>query len=108
MSNRAWTSGRAGCGLGGTSSNARCPRDSSAKTAIDREILRAVPVREYGPEQPVRLAIDPVGEVEGIGIAVTAADPKPDEPKPARGVTLADIDRDRPTELPGRRVEGVD
>ena len=64
--------------------------------------------REYGAEQPVRLAADAVSEVEGIGIAVVAADPKPDEPKPARLVALADIDPDRPGELPVRRVEGVD
>src|SRR5439155_1675846 len=71
------------------------------------QVLRAVPVREYGAEQPVRLAVDPVGEVEGIGIAVTAADPELEGPKPARRVALADIDRDRPTELSGRRGEGA-
>jgi hypothetical protein len=78
------------------------------KTAVDREVLRAVPVREYGAEQPVVLAVDPVGEVEGVGIAVTAADPKPDKPKPAWRAALAESDRDRPTEFPGRRIEGVD
>ena len=29
----------------------------------------------YGTEQPVHLAVDAVGEVEGIGTAVAAADP---------------------------------
>ena len=63
------------------------------KTAVDREVLRAVPVpvREYGAEQPVGLAVDPVREVEGIGIAVTAADPELKAPKPARRVAIARI-----------------
>ena len=92
------------------SASGRCTLSSRpfGKTAVDREVLRAVPVREYGAEQPVRLAVDPVREVEGIGIAVAAADPELEGPKPARRMALADIDRDRPTELPGRRVEGVD
>jgi hypothetical protein len=34
----------------------------------------------YGAEQPVRLAVDPVSEVEGIGTAVVAADPELDRP----------------------------
>src|SRR5215831_16913709 len=80
----------------------------AALSAVDREALRAVPVREYGAEQPVHLAVDPVREVEGVGIAVIAADPELNSPKPARRVALADIDRDRYTEVPGRRVEGVD
>jgi hypothetical protein len=66
---------------------------------VDREVLRAVrvrefvpvPVREYGAEQPVGLAVDPVREVEGIGIAVTAADPELKAPKPARRVAIARI-----------------
>src|SRR5690348_7856716 len=45
-------SGRAGRVLGGT--NARGPRDPLGKTALDRKVLRAVPVREYSAEQPVR------------------------------------------------------
>src|SRR5271167_4088563 len=65
-------------------------------------------VREYGAEQPVHLAVDPVGEVEGIGIAVITADPEPNGPKPAWLVALADSDRDCPAELPGRRIEGID
>jgi hypothetical protein len=75
---------------------------------VDREVLRAVPVREYGAKQPVGLAVDPVSEVEGIGVAVAAADPEIKGPKPAWLVALADIDPDRAAELPGRRVEGVD
>src|SRR6267378_3783846 len=76
--------------------------------AVGREVLRAVPVREYGAEQPVGLAVDPVGEVEGIGIAVIAADPEIEGPKPARRVALADVDPDRPAVRSGRRVEGID
>ena len=55
----------------------RCTLSSRpfGKTTVDREVLRAVPVREYGPEQPVRLAVDPVREVEGIGITVAGAAP---------------------------------
>ena len=77
------------------------------KTAVDREVLRAVPVREYGAEQPVGLAVDPVGEIEGIGIAVTAADPEIEGPKPARRVALADVDPDRPAVLSGRRSKAL-
>ena len=64
-------------------------------------------VREDGAEKPVRLAVDPFREVEGIGIAVVAADPEINGPKPARRVALADIDPDRPAEFPGRRVEAL-
>src|ERR1700760_2603253 len=85
----------------------RSPRPF-VKTAVVREVLRAVPVREDGAKQPVRLAVDPVGEVEGIGIAVIAADSELKAPKPARLLALTDIYRDPTAELPGRRVEGVD
>jgi hypothetical protein len=48
----------------------------------DEEASRDVrAVREYA-EPAVRLAIDPIGEVEGIGIAVIAADPEINGPKP--------------------------
>jgi len=39
----------------------------------------------YGAEQPVRLAVDPVGEVEDIGTPVVAPHPEPDRPQAARG-----------------------
>ena len=42
-------------------------------------------VAGYGAEQPVRLAVDPVGEVEDIGTAVVAAHPELDRPQAARG-----------------------
>jgi hypothetical protein len=61
----------------------------------------------YGAEQPVRLAVDPVSEVEGIGTAVVAADPELDRPKAAR-VHAAGADRKRPVKFPADRVEGVD
>ena len=47
--------------------------------------LHAGLVAGYGAEQPVRLAVDPVGEVEDIGTAVVAAHPELDRPQAARG-----------------------
>src|SRR6516164_8188813 len=60
----------------------------------------------YGAEQPVGLAVDPVGEVEDIGAAVAAADPELDRPEAARHVA-ARIDRDRSMQLSVARDEGV-
>ena len=45
----------------------------------------------YRPEQPVHLAVDPVGGVEDIGAAVAAADPEPDRPEAARGEAAGSI-----------------
>jgi hypothetical protein len=42
-------------------------------------------VAGYDAEQPVRLAVDPVGEVEDIRTAVVAAHPELDRPQAARG-----------------------
>ena len=42
-------------------------------------------VAGYGAEQPVRLAVDPVGEVEDIRTTVFAAHPELDHPQAARG-----------------------
>src|SRR5712672_3616134 len=69
--------------------------------------LRRTLAAGYGAEQPVRLAVDPVSEVEGIGTAVVAADPELDRPKAARA-HAAGADRKRPVKLPVDRVEGVD
>src|SRR5262249_45982030 len=73
----------------------------------------------YGTEQPVCLAVDPVGEVQDIGAAVVAFDPEVDRPEaaslepdlPIFGIRLslsARFDRDRAAKLPVGRVEGVD
>jgi hypothetical protein len=48
-------------------------------------VLHAGLVAGYGAEQPVRLAVDPVGEVEDIGTAVVAAHSELDRPQAARG-----------------------
>src|SRR6266481_6073172 len=66
--------------------------------------------RRYGEgrEQPVRLAADAVGEIEGVGVAVHAADPELKRPKATRSIAAAGVDRDRALERPGYRVEGVD
>jgi len=64
-------------------------------------------VAGYGAEQPVPLVVDPVSEVERIGAAVVAADPKLDRPKAACG-EASGVDRDRPVKLPVGRDEGVD
>jgi hypothetical protein len=67
---------------------------------VDREVLRAVPVREYGAKQLVGLAVDPVSDVEGIGVAVAAADPEIKGPKPAWLVALAALIRSVPRSFP--------
>src|SRR5215831_5839874 len=61
----------------------------------------------YGTEQPVCLAVDPVGEVQDIGAAVHASDPEVDRPE-AASLLFARVDRDRAAKLPVGRVEGVD
>src|SRR6516164_10279449 len=61
----------------------------------------------YGTEQPVCLAVDPVGEVQDIGAAVVASDPEVDHPE-AASLLIARVDRDRAAKLPVGRVEGVD
>src|SRR4029077_3420003 len=60
----------------------------------------------YGTEQPVHLAVDAVGEVEDIGTAVAAADPKLDRPQAARW-GAARVDRDRSMQLSVAWDEGV-
>src|SRR6266850_718076 len=60
------------------------------------------------PEQPVRLAVDAIGEIEGVGVTVHAADPELNRPKATRSIAAAGVDRDRALERPGYRVEGVD
>src|SRR5262249_48950628 len=60
----------------------------------------------YGAEQSVRLAVDPVGEVQDIGAAIIAADPELDRPQAAR-LVAARVDRDRPMQLSVARDEGV-
>src|SRR5205085_8695235 len=61
-----------------------------------------------GREQPVRLAVDAIGEIEGVGVAVHAADPEFKRPQATRSIAAAGIDRDRALERSGYRVEGVD
>ena|SRR6516165_10302964 len=52
----------------GQSAKGNCP-------AVDRCAGRPALMGGYRAEQPVHLAVDPVGEVEDIGAAVSAADP---------------------------------
>jgi hypothetical protein len=70
-------------------------------------VLRRALVAGYGAKQPVRLAVDPICEVEGIGTAVVAAHPELDRPKAARA-HAAGVDRERPVKLPVARDESVD
>src|SRR5215467_3384436 len=63
-------------------------------------------INGYGTEQPVCLAVDPVGEVQDIG-AAGGADPEVDHPE-AASLLFARLDRDRAVKLPAVRVEGVD
>src|SRR6266446_7289291 len=61
-----------------------------------------------GREQPVRLAVDAIGEIEGVGVAVHAADPEFERPKATRSIAAAGVDWDRTEERSGCRIEGVD
>src|SRR5262249_10497586 len=61
----------------------------------------------YGTEEPVCLAVDPVGEVQDNGAAVVAADPEVDRPEAASRVS-ARVDRDRPMQLSVARDKGMD
>src|SRR5437870_5109175 len=61
-----------------------------------------------GGEQPVRLTVDSVVEIEGVGVAVHPADPKVERPQPTRSVAAAGVDRDHTEERSGRGVESVD
>src|SRR5215813_2996600 len=61
----------------------------------------------YGTEQPVCLAVDPVGEVQDIGAAVVAAAPEGEGPEAARRLA-ARVDRDRAVKLPVARDKGID
>src|SRR5882672_1769513 len=54
-----------------------------------------------GREQPVRLAVDAIGEIEGVGVAVHAADPEFERPKATRSIAAAGVDRDRTEERSG-------
>jgi hypothetical protein len=69
--------------------------------------LRRTLAGGYSAEQPVRFAIDPVSEVEGVGTAVVAADPEIDRPKAARR-NAGDADRKAPVKFAVDRVEGID
>src|SRR5215469_17282788 len=61
----------------------------------------------YSTEQPVFLAVDPVGEVQDIGAAVVAADSEGEGPEAARRLA-AGVDRDRPMQLSVARDKGID
>src|SRR5262252_10507686 len=61
------------------------------------------------PEQSAGLAVEPVVEVQGVGIAAAAgATSKHESPQPARAIAGAHIDRDRALESAGHRVERID
>src|SRR5262245_56800327 len=62
----------------------------------------------YGTEQPVCLAVDPVGEVQDIGAAVVdAVDPEGEGPEAASPLS-ARVDRDRAVKRPVARDKGID
>src|SRR5215831_1468298 len=62
-----------------------------------------------GPEQSACLAIDPIVEIQGVGIAAVAgATAERQAPQPARGVAGANIDRDRALERAGHQIERID
>src|SRR5215472_5161175 len=84
----------------------RFPTPSGRRTAVAGTSAFRL-MSGYGTEQPVCLAVDPVGEVQDIGAAVVALDPEVDRPEAASPL-IARVDRDRAAKLPGGRVEGVD
>src|ERR1700745_3014032 len=59
-------------------------------------------------EQTMRLAIDAVGEVEGVRAAVVAAAPESQGPETARRLSRTGGDRDRAYQLVGLGIESVD
>src|SRR3954447_3406777 len=59
-------------------------------------------------EQTMRLAVDAVGEVEGVRAAVVAAAPESQCPETARRVSRTGGDRDRAFETVGLGIESVD
>src|SRR5260221_9677618 len=84
----------------------RFPTPSGRRTAVAGTSAFRL-MSGYGTEQPVCLAVDPVGEVQDIGAAVVASDPEVDRPEAASPLS-ARVDRDRAVKLPVGRVEGVD
>src|SRR5579883_2063218 len=59
-------------------------------------------------EQPVRFAVNPIGEVERVRRAVERTASEIEGPQPARRVAGPDGDRDRAEKGPARRVKGID
>src|SRR5215472_10586389 len=56
----------------------------------------------------MRLAVDAVGEVEGVRAAVSAAAPESQGPETARRLSRTGGDRDRAYQLVGLGIESVD
>src|SRR5512133_3732477 len=56
----------------------------------------------------MRLAVDAVGEVEGVRAAISAAAPESQGPETARRMSRTGGDRDRAFELVGLGIESVD
>src|SRR5262245_59384372 len=72
------------------------------------ERLWPITMSVYGTEQPVCLAVDPVGEVQDIGAAVVdAVDPEGEGPEAASPLS-ARVDRDRAVKIPVARDKGID
>src|SRR5262249_60848008 len=61
----------------------------------------------YGTEQPICLAVDPVGEVQDIRAAVVASDPEVDRPEAASPLSTR-VDWDRAVQLSVARDKGID
>jgi hypothetical protein len=55
----------------------------------------------YGAKQPVHLAVDTIGEEEGVGEPVVASSPEAEEPKATFRIADANVNRDRAQERPG-------
>jgi hypothetical protein len=56
----------------------------------------------------VRLTVDPVGEIECVGVAVHTADPEIEGPESTWSVANSGVDRNRTEQRSGRGVESVD
>src|SRR5438876_4652523 len=84
----------------------RFPTPSGRRTAVAGTSAFRL-MSGYGTEQPVCLAVDPVGEVQDIGAAVVASDPEVDRPE-ATSLLSARVDRDRPMQLSVARDKGID
>ena len=78
----------------------------SGETQTEQSECRRLRNECDGAEEPVRLAVDPVREVESVSVSRDTVS-EAEAPKSARRIA-ANIDRDTPDKGSADRIEGVD